>query len=79
MSSAIFEICDSKHENLFNLNPEERNLEIYLKNPKNIEKTKLNLQNIFEDYYVYTWSDLNKSLFSAFTENKSKDIKMIVL
>ena len=52
-------------ENLFNLNSKERNLEIYLKNPKNIEKTKLNLQNIFEDYYVYTWSDLNKSLFSA--------------
>ena len=52
-------------ENLFNLNSKERNLEIYLKNPKNIEKTKLNLQNIFQDYYVYTWSDLNKSLFSA--------------
>ena len=52
-------------ENLFDLKSSNRNLEIYLKNPKNIEKTKLNLQNIFQDYYVYTWSDLNKSLFSA--------------
>ncbi len=52
-------------ENLFNISKNKRNLEIYLKNPKNIEKTKLKIQNIFNDYYVYTWSDLNKSLFSA--------------
>ncbi len=52
-------------ENLFNISKNKRNLEIYLKNPKNIQKTKLKIQNIFNDYYVYTWSDLNKSLFSA--------------
>ena len=52
-------------ENLFDLNSSTRNLEIYLKNPKNIEITKKKLENIFQDYYVYTWSDLNKSLFSA--------------
>jgi len=52
-------------ENLFDLNNSKRNLEIYLKNPKNIETTKKKLENIFQEYYVYTWSDLNKSLFSA--------------
>ena len=52
-------------ESLFDLNSEKRNLEIYLKNPKIIEKTKKRLEKIFENYYVYTWSDLNKSLFSA--------------
>ena len=52
-------------ENLFDLKNSKRNLEIYLKNPKNIEIIKKKLEKIFEDYYVYTWSDLNKSLFGA--------------
>ena len=52
-------------ENLFDLKSSNRNLEIYLKNPKNIEITKKKLESIFQEYYVYTWSDLNKSLFSA--------------
>jgi len=52
-------------ENLFDKEKSERILEIYLKNPVNIEKMKNILQNIFVDEYVYTWADLNKSLFSA--------------
>ena len=52
-------------ENFFELKSDNRNLEIYLKNPKKIESIKKKLEIIFEDYYVYTWSDLNKSLFSA--------------
>ena len=52
-------------ENLFDLTSSERSLEIYLKNPKNIEITKDKLEKIFSDYYVYTWADSNKSLFSA--------------
>jgi len=52
-------------ENLFDLKKENRNLEIYLKNPKKIELLKKKLQTIFTDQYIYTWSDLNKSLFSA--------------
>ena len=52
-------------ENLFDLKKENRNLEIYLKNPKKIELLKKKLQKIFTDQYIYTWSDLNKSLFSA--------------
>ncbi len=52
-------------ENLFDLTSSERSLEIYLKNPNNIEVTKDKLEKIFSDYYVYTWADSNKSLFSA--------------
>ncbi len=52
-------------ENLFDLKKSKRNLEIYLNNPKKIEIIKKRLEKIFKDYYVYTWSDLNKSLFLA--------------
>jgi len=52
-------------ENLFDLKTSKRNLEIYLKNPKNIEITKKKIEKIFEGNYIYSWSDLNKSLFSA--------------
>ncbi len=52
-------------ESFFEIESSKRNLEIYLKNPKNIESIKKKLENIFKNYYVYTWSDLNKSLFSA--------------
>ena len=52
-------------ENLFDLKKSKRNLEIYLKNPKNIDTIKKKIEKVFQGYYVYTWSDLNKSLFSA--------------
>ncbi len=52
-------------EEFFNLKPKKRNLEIYLKNPKNIEYQKTIVQKIFNDEFVYSWSDMNKSLFSA--------------
>ena len=38
---------------------------IYLKNPKNIEYQKTIVQKIFNDEFIYSWSDMNKSLFSA--------------
>ena len=52
-------------ENLFDLDKKNRFLEIYLKKPKEIELAKKKLEKIFPNEYVYTWSDLNKSLFSA--------------
>lgn len=52
-------------EKLFDLNKAKRHLEIYLKEPIKIDKIKIQLQEIFNDEYVYTWSDLNKSLFAA--------------
>ncbi len=52
-------------ESFFDLERSKRNLEIYLKSPNNIELAKEKVQMIFQNYYVSTWSDLNKSLFSA--------------
>ncbi len=52
-------------ENFFGYREENRNLEIYLKNPSNIEAIKVKIQNIFSKEFIYTWSDMNRSLFSA--------------
>jgi lipoprotein-releasing system permease protein len=52
-------------EKFFNYDKKDRNLEIYLKHPSKIEPIKLKIQKIFMDDIVYTWSDMNSSLFSA--------------
>jgi len=52
-------------EGLFDLTKKERNLEIYLKNPKKIIFAKEKLEEIFKNEIIYTWADTNKSLFSA--------------
>jgi lipoprotein-releasing system permease protein len=52
-------------EDFFNLNSNERNLEIYLKSPSNIELMKSKVQDIFKNEFIYSWSDMNSSLFSA--------------
>ncbi len=52
-------------ESFFNKNKEDRFLEFYFKDPKNIEIHKKNLTVMFPESLVYTWSDVNKSLFSA--------------
>ena len=52
-------------EKFFDYDKKDRNLEIYLKYPSKIEPIKLKIQKIFMDDIVYTWSDMNSSLFSA--------------
>ena len=52
-------------ESFFDFKKKERNLEIYLKNPETVEKTKTEIQKIFNNEFIYTWSDMNSSLFSA--------------
>ncbi len=52
-------------EEFFNLDKEDRNLEIYLKNPRNIENQKKIVQDSFPNDLVYSWADMNNSLFSA--------------
>ena len=52
-------------ESFFNKNKDDRFIEFYFKDPKNIEIHKKNLISLFPDALVYTWSDMNKSLFSA--------------
>ena len=52
-------------ENQLNLNPDSRFLEIYFRDPTDIKKLKKNLVKVFPNELIYTWSDLNKPLFSA--------------
>ena len=52
-------------ENQLNLKPDSRFLEIYFKDPTDIKKLKKNLVHAFPNELIYTWSDLNKPLFSA--------------
>ena len=52
-------------EEFFDFQQQQRNLEIYLKNPKNIEKQKFEFQKVFDKEFVYSWADMNSSLFSA--------------
>ena len=52
-------------EEFFGTEKDLRNLEIYLKNPQNIETQKELIQNIFDKEFVFSWADMNNSLFSA--------------
>ena len=52
-------------ENLFDLDSSTRSLEVYLKKPLNIDSAKSKIQNIFNEAFVYSWADMNSSLFSA--------------
>ncbi len=52
-------------EEFSNLATNDRNLEIYLKKPQNIENHKITVQKIFPNDLVVTWADMNRSLFSA--------------
>jgi lipoprotein-releasing system permease protein len=54
-----------KLEEFFALKVEKRNLEIYLKDPSNINEAKFKIQKIFNNEFVFTWADMNNSLFSA--------------
>ncbi len=50
---------------LFDKNPRDLSLEIYLPDPMNADKYKNEIQSFNNQYYIYSWSDLNKSFFSA--------------
>ncbi len=52
-------------ENLFDLDSSTRSLEVYLKKPLSIDSSKSKIQNIFNEAFVYSWADMNSSLFSA--------------
>ena len=52
-------------EEFFNLEKKNRYLEVFLKDPKNINSKKNIFQNIFIDELINSWADLNQSLFSA--------------
>ena len=50
---------------LFELSEKDIDLEIFLKNPNNFFEAKEIIKKEFNDYYIYSWADLNKSFFSA--------------
>ena len=50
---------------LFELSDEDINLEIFLKKPDQAQFIKEKVQKLFDDHYVYSWIDLNKSFFGA--------------
>ena len=52
-------------EEFFGYDVNDRNLEIYLKKPNDIESQKLIVQQIFDEEFVFSWADMNSSLFSA--------------
>ena len=50
---------------IFDKENKDQNVEIYLKDPLKANSYKNKIQKINQNYFVYTWSDLNKTLFSA--------------
>ena len=50
---------------IFDKENKDQNIEIYLNDPLKANTYKNKFQKINQNYFIYTWSDLNKSLFSA--------------
>ena len=50
---------------IFNKEEKDLNIEIFLKDPLDANSYKKKIEEINPNFYIYTWSDLNKSFFSA--------------
>ena len=50
---------------IFDKKKQDQNIEIYLDDPLDADMYKKKIQKLNENYFIYTWADLNKSLFSA--------------
>ena len=50
---------------IFDKEEKDQNVEIYLKDPLKANFYKKKIEKINPNYFIYTWSDLNKSFFSA--------------
>ena len=50
---------------LFEKNKDEQNFEIYLTDPMKANTFKNIIQSLNQNFFVYSWSDLNKTFFSA--------------
>ena len=50
---------------LFDKESKDLNIELYINDPLKANYYKNKIQKINPNYFIYTWSDLNKSLFSA--------------
>ncbi len=52
-------------KSLFEISDIDIDLEIFLKEPENVQFIKEKIQQIMNVHYVYSWADLNKSFFGA--------------
>ena len=50
---------------IFDKDDKDQNLEIYLKDPLEANSYKKEIEKFNPNYFIYTWSDLNKSFFNA--------------
>ena len=50
---------------LFDKDKKDQNIEIFLSDPMKSDEIKKKIQDLNFNYFVYSWSDLNKSFFSA--------------
>ena len=50
---------------IFDKEIKDQNIELFLEEPLEANYYKEKIQKINQNYFIYTWSDLNKSLFSA--------------
>jgi len=50
---------------IFDKEKKDLNIEIYLSDPLRANLVKKKIEKINPNYFIYTWSDLNKSFFSA--------------
>ena len=50
---------------IFDKSAEDKSIEIYLQDPMKADLLKRKIQKLNLNYFVYSWSDLNKSFFSA--------------
>ena len=50
---------------IFDKDAKDQNLEIYLKDPLKANLYKKQIEKLNQNFFIYTWTDLNKSLFSA--------------
>ena len=50
---------------IFDKDEKDQNVEIYLKDPLKADLLKKKIEKINPNYFIYTWTDLNKSFFSA--------------
>ena len=50
---------------IFDKDNKDQNLEIYVKNPLEVNMYKKKIERLNQNYFIYTWADLNKSFFSA--------------
>ncbi len=50
---------------IFDKENEDQNIEVYLQDPLKADTYKTKIQELNQNFFIYTWTDLNKSLFSA--------------